>query len=78
MATGCMAGTDPYMKRTADCRRTIHALTAAVMAMAAPPALASEVTLVGVFPGRALVVIGGGAARTITTGTRSSGSAGSR
>lgn len=36
----------------------------------ASPASANEVTLVGVFPGKALVVIGSGAPRTIATGAR--------
>ena len=45
-------------------------LIAALALVAALPAAATDVNVVGLFPGRAIVVVNGGAPRTLTVGQK--------
>lgn len=49
-------------------RRLVHSISAALLL--ATPAFATEVNVIGLFPGKAVVVIGKGAPRTLSAGQR--------
>jgi aspartyl protease family protein len=54
-----------------DCRKHISLLVLAACAPFAPPAIAADVTLVGLIGAKAIVVIDGGAPRTLAPGQKS-------
>ena len=54
-----------------DCRKHISLLVLAAGAAFAPPAIAADVTLVGLIGAKAIVVIDGGAPRTLAPGQKS-------
>ena len=70
MAIGFTGFTDPERASTHHSSCTAHALALWLALMPGTPAIAANVTVVGLFPGKAVVVINGASPRTISAGQK--------